>query len=114
MSPIHHPVVQNALPWAKSNRDVTLAADEFAVKAPFLSDQVPLANGFLGEVEEILFAVGDIVKEGETIVLLETHKASLHIKAENHRTIRITEICVEVGQEVFELQDIYKAVSAVE
>lgn len=87
-------------------------ASEFEIKAPFLSDQVPIANGHLGEVEEICFQVGDIVDEGDSVVILETHKASLHIKAEKHDRVKITEVLVEEGQDIYELQPVIKCVPA--
>jgi pyruvate/2-oxoglutarate dehydrogenase complex dihydrolipoamide acyltransferase (E2) component len=72
--------------------------------------QVPLADGILGEVEEISCAVGDVVNEGDPLVVIETHKASLFIKAEQFKRIRVTEILVAVGQEVRECQPMVKAV----
>jgi pyruvate/2-oxoglutarate dehydrogenase complex dihydrolipoamide acyltransferase (E2) component len=71
---------------------------------------VPLADGVLGEVEEIVCAVGDVCDEGAPLVVVETHKASLFIKAEQFKQIRVTEILVEMGQEIRECQPIVKAV----
>eukprot|EP00976_Prorocentrum_cordatum_P110308 1195174-Prorocentrum_minimum.AAC.1 len=88
------------------------AGAEFEIRAPFLSDQVPIANGLLGEVEEICYKVGDIVKEGDSVVILETHKASLHIKAEKADKIKIIEVLVEEGQEIYELQAVIRCVPA--
>mmetsp|Transcript_8505 Transcript_8505/g.17632 ORF Transcript_8505/g.17632 Transcript_8505/m.17632 type:complete len:180 (-) Transcript_8505:1522-2061(-) len=101
-------------PWSSRRgfRGTALSALEFEIKAPFLSDQVPIANGHLGEVEEICYQVGDVVDEGDSVVILETHKASLHIKAEKHDKIKITAVLVEEGQDIYELQPVIKCVPA--
>ena len=38
---------------------------------PFISDSVPLPEGILGTVEELLLNVGDSVEEGEVIAVVE-------------------------------------------
>jgi len=73
-------------------------------QAPFLSDQVPLPDGMLGQVEEIPCKVGQILSEGDPLVILETHKASLFIKVQDYSKVKVTEILVELGQEIKELQ----------
>ena len=72
--------------------------------------QVPLADGMLGEVEEIPCEVGQVLNEGDPVVILETHKASVFIKADKYKQIQITEILVSVGQEIKELQPVIRAV----
>mmetsp|Transcript_33999 Transcript_33999/g.47104 ORF Transcript_33999/g.47104 Transcript_33999/m.47104 type:complete len:186 (-) Transcript_33999:51-608(-) len=84
-----------------------LTGNEFVVSAPNLSDQVSLVDGLIGEVEEICCEVGDEVDEGSSVVIVETHKASLHIKALGHKRLRITKILVELNEEVKELQALF-------
>jgi len=40
--------------------------------APFISDTMPLAEGIIGELAELLVAVGDSVVEHDLIAVIET------------------------------------------
>ncbi|KAK3264126.1 hypothetical protein CYMTET_21053 [Cymbomonas tetramitiformis] len=85
----------------------TEAADEedrFDIKAPFISDQVSIPDGIVGEVAEIVCEVGEVVAEGDIIVIIETHKAAINVKATGAPFLEIVKIMVTEGQEVRELE----------
>jgi len=94
------------LPTRRAFRATAIWAD--TLDAPFISDTVPLAEGILGTVEELLYSPGDDVKEMDVIAVVETDKVSLDIKA--NRSGRINEILVEIGQSVKERQPLYSLV----
>ena len=73
---------------------------------PFISDTIPLAEGELGSVEELLKAVGDEVEENEVIAVVETDKVTLDIKASEPGVIAA--VLVEVGETVKEKQALYE------
>ena len=77
-----------------------------SLKAPFISDTVPLPEGILGTVEELHIGVGDVVNELDVIGVVETDKVSLDIKATASGTV--TEVLVEVGEEIKELQELFR------
>jgi acetyl-CoA carboxylase biotin carboxyl carrier protein len=53
-----------------------------------------------GTVWKIEVAVGDTVKEGDTVVILESMKMEMPVEAEDEGTVR--EVLVEEGQPVSE------------
>ena len=75
------------------------------LKTPFISDTIPLAEGRLGTVEEILAEVGQDVAVDEVVAVVETDKVALDIKATHAG--RILEILVELGDEVKEEQSLF-------
>uniref|UniRef100_A0A7S0EU20 Lipoyl-binding domain-containing protein n=1 Tax=Phaeocystis antarctica TaxID=33657 RepID=A0A7S0EU20_9EUKA len=75
---------------------------------PFISDSIPLAEGILGTVEELLCSVGDSVKEDDVVAVVETDKVSLDVRATASGVVAA--VCVEVGEEVKERQPIYELV----
>ena len=72
---------------------------------PFISDTIPLAEGTLGTVEELLFGIGHSVSENEVIAVVETDKVSLDVKASHSGIIKA--VLVNVGDEVKERQALY-------
>ena len=72
---------------------------------PFISDTIPLAEGTLGTVEELLAEVGQKVEEMEVVAVVETDKVSLDIKASQSGVIKA--VLVSVGDEVKEKQPLY-------
>ena len=72
---------------------------------PFISDTIPLAEGTLGTVEELLLGIGQSVSENEVIAVVETDKVTLDIRASKGGVI--SGILVEVGDEVKEMQPLY-------
>ena len=81
-------------------------ASKDTLDTPFISDSVPLAEGVLGSVEEILLEVGQSVEEDEVIAVIDTAKVSLDVKAT--RSGVVSEILVAVGDEVKEEQSLYR------
>ena len=73
---------------------------------PFISDTIPLAEGVLGSVEEIIAEVGQSVDENEVVAVVETDKVSLEIRAS--RPGVIARVLVAVGDEVKEQQPIFE------
>ena len=72
---------------------------------PFISDTIPLAEGILGTVEELMLEVGDSVVENEVIAVVETDKVALDVKASKAGVIEA--VLVNIGDEVKEQQPIY-------
>ena len=72
---------------------------------PFISDTIPLAEGILGDVQELHKDVGDSVDELEIVAVVETDKVALDIRATQAGVIQ--EVLVSVGDEVKEKQAIY-------
>ena len=72
---------------------------------PFISDTVPLAEGVLGKVEEVLCTPGQAVEENEVIAVVETDKVTLDVRASSKGVIAA--VLIEVGDEVKERQPIY-------
>ena len=72
---------------------------------PFISDTVPLAEGLIGPVEELLLAPGDAVQKDDVIAVVDTAKVSLDVKAT--RSGVIEKVLVNVGDEVKECQPLY-------
>ena len=66
---------------------------------------MPLAEGVLGEVEDILIGVGDSVEEGSVVAVIETDKVSLDIKSSASGVVE--EVLVEVGDKVKESQPLF-------
>ena len=83
----------------------THAHDRYTLNTPFISDTIPLAEGTLGHVEEIMAEVGQQVEENEVVAVVETDKVSLDIRASRGGVIH--EVLVEVGEEVKEQQAIF-------
>jgi len=75
---------------------------------PFISDSIPLAEGILGTVEELVYSVGDSVSEDDVVAVVETDKVSLDVRATASGVVAA--VCVEVGEEVKERQPIYELV----
>mmetsp|Transcript_39467 Transcript_39467/g.84112 ORF Transcript_39467/g.84112 Transcript_39467/m.84112 type:complete len:117 (-) Transcript_39467:501-851(-) len=73
---------------------------------PFLSDSVPLAEGIIGSVEELLLEVGQAVDEDEVIAVIDTAKVALDVKAS--RSGIVLEVLVAVGDEVKEASPLYR------
>ena len=73
---------------------------------PFISDTIPLAEGRLGTVVELLADVGQSVGENEIIAVVETDKVSLDVKAS--RSGVVAAVLVEMGDEVNEKQPLYE------
>ena len=48
--------------------------------APFISDTMPLAEGIIGELGEILVDVGATVEENDVVAVIETEKAAINVK----------------------------------
>ncbi len=72
---------------------------------PFISDTVPLAEGLIGPLEELLLAPGDAVQKDDVIAVVDTAKVSLEVKAT--RSGVIEKVLVNVGDEVKECQPLY-------
>lgn len=72
----------------------------FTVDTPFISDSVPLADGVLGTVEEICVHPGDSVKENDIVIVVDTHKAALEVRAQCEGTVK--QVLVKVGDEIQE------------
>ena len=81
------------------------AAAPRTLDTPFISDTIPLAEGVLGRVEELLAEPGQAVDEDEIVAVVETDKVSLDIRA-SHSGV-ISAVLVAVGDEVKEKQPIY-------
>ena len=75
------------------------------LNAPFISDTVPLAEGVIGPVEELLLQPGDHVKKDDVIAVLDTAKVSLEVKAT--RSGIIQDVLVKVGDQVKECTALY-------
>ena len=76
------------------------------LNTPFISNSVPLAEGIMGRVEELLLEVGSTVEENDVIAVIDTEKVALDVKAT--RSGVVTAVLVEVGEEVKERQPIYE------
>mmetsp|Transcript_12715 Transcript_12715/g.32486 ORF Transcript_12715/g.32486 Transcript_12715/m.32486 type:complete len:118 (+) Transcript_12715:49-402(+) len=83
----------------------TLTRARSTLDTPFISDTIPLAEGILGTVEELLAEVGQRVEENEVVAVIETDKVALDIKASQAGVI--SEVLVTVGDEVKEQQALY-------
>ena len=81
------------------------AAGQSTLDTPFISDTIPLAEGVLGTVEEMLAEPGQAVEENEVVAVVETDKVSLDIRASRGGVILAA--LVQVGDEVKEKQPIY-------
>lgn len=82
------------------------AAGARTLDTPFISDTIPLAEGILGHVQELLAEPGQSVEESEVIAVVETDKVSLEIRASQGGVIKGS--LVEVGEQVKEQQAIYE------
>mmetsp|Transcript_48572 Transcript_48572/g.157014 ORF Transcript_48572/g.157014 Transcript_48572/m.157014 type:complete len:128 (+) Transcript_48572:10-393(+) len=76
--------------------------------APFISDTMPLAEGIIGELGEILVDVGATVEENDVVAVIETEKAAINVKANCSGVIGavLVELDEEIKEEMpmFELQ----------
>ena len=90
---------------ATAARNLSAAASGPTLDTPFISDTIPLAEGELGTVEELMAEVGDSVSENEVIAVVETDKVSLDIKASRSGVIRA--VLVKTGDQVKEKQPLY-------
>ena len=81
------------------------ASEERTLCTPFISDTIPLVEGILGAVEELLKKPGDAVEELEVIATVETDKVVLDVRATESGVIK--EVLVKEGEEVKEKQAIY-------
>ena len=99
---------QRALPLIAARVRSTQASPGSAptLDTPFISDTIPLAEGVLGTVEEVLAEVGQAVDENEVVAVVETDKVSLDIRAS--RSGVIAAVLVAVGEEVKEQQPIFE------
>ena len=73
---------------------------------PFISDTIPLAEGVLGTVEELLAEPGQAIEENEIVAVIETDKVSLDVRASREGVI--SAVLVAVGDEVKERQALYE------
>ena len=72
---------------------------------PFISDTIPLAEGVLGRIEELIAEPGQRVEENEVVAVVETDKVSLDIRATRAGVIHA--VLVAVDDEVKERQPIF-------
>ena len=96
---------RRALPPLMRTSSAALCTKAPTLDTPFISDTIPLAEGILGHVEEMLCGVGQEVEENEVIAVVETDKVALDIRATRAGVIK--EVLVQVGDEVKEQQPIY-------
>ena len=96
---------QRTLPVLTRARSAPAAATAPTLDTPFISDTIPLAEGVLGTVEELLAEPGQSVDENEVVAVIETDKVSLDVRAS--RAGVISSVLVAVGDEVKERQPLY-------
>ena len=77
----------------------TQSADEPQVAAN-VNTSAAVKAPLPGVITEIVVAVGDEVKEGDTLLVLEAMKMANNIEAE--KSGKVTAVCVQVGQSVME------------
>lgn len=102
----------NAAPVAEAAVEKTPVAEEkpvAAVSAPVIASESAVVVPDIGgatdvEVIELCVAVGDDVEEGDSLIVLETDKASMDIPAPTSG--KITAISIQVGDKVSEGSDI--------
>ena len=82
------------------------AAATFDIATPRLSDQVPLADGVVGDVVELQVDVGDQVSQGQVVAHIETHKATLAVRSNGDGIVQA--ILVRLQEEVKELQPLVR------
>ena len=75
------------------------------LNTPFVSDTIPLAEGRLGTVEDLLVGIGDEVEINDVVAVVDTDKVALDVKAQQAGTVR--EILVAIGDEVNETQPLF-------
>jgi pyruvate carboxylase len=73
---------------------------------PFISDTIPLAEGRLGTVAELLADVGQRVDENDVVAVVETDKVSLDVKASQSGVVKA--VLVEIGDEINERQALFE------
>lgn len=98
-------VTSPKLRHARAGSGGASGAEPRTLCTPFISDTIPLAEGILGTIEELLKNPGDPVDELEVIATVETDKVTLDIRATESGVIK--DVLVEVGDEVKETQAIY-------
>ena len=81
-------------------------AQRVTLDTPYISGDMPLPEGILGSVEELLLEVGDMVSEGDIVAVVDTAKVSLEVKAS--RSGVVTAVLVELGDEIKEQSPIYE------
>ena len=64
-------------PFVRRSRSLVSGGGRLTLDTPFISDTIPLAEGVLGTVEELLAEVGQSVVENEVIAVVETDKGEL-------------------------------------
>jgi 2-oxoglutarate dehydrogenase E2 component (dihydrolipoamide succinyltransferase) len=90
----------------QARRLLCSASGPTTLDTPFISDTIPLAEGRLGTVVELLAQPGQSVDENEVIAVVETDKVSLDVKAS--RPGVIAAVLVDLGDEVNEKQPLYE------
>ncbi len=122
--------VQSTNALARAN--LSTAATRMTLDTPFISDTIPLAEGVLGTVEELIAVVGQSVvsaprwsplasvslsympgsiilcaqERNQVVAVIETDKVALDVKASRSGVIEA--VLVNVGDEVKEQQPIYR------
>jgi len=84
----------------------TAAEQRATLDTPYISGDMPLPEGILGSVEELLLDVGDTVGEGDVVAVIDTAKVSLEVKASRDGVVAA--VLVELGDEIKEMSPIYE------